>query len=173
MKTTRRFSRRKFVAAVGLAGLGTVGYARWIESSWLGVGRHSVKLATGSLSQPIKILQLSDLHASDVVPLTFIEKAVRRGLELKPDLILLTGDFVSRPYDNFDDYTKILRRLSEQHPCYATLGNHDGGRWAVNRGGYANTDAVRRLLDNSGIALLNNRSVEVSVQGNPLQLVGL
>jgi predicted MPP superfamily phosphohydrolase len=125
------------------------------------------------LAQPVKVLHLSDLHASDVVPLAFIEKAVRMGLELKPDLVLLTGDYISGRFDKFDEYGRILRLLSEKHPCYATLGNHDGGRWASVRGGYNDTQAVRDLLKAGGITLLHNLSVEAKIRETSLRLVGL
>jgi predicted MPP superfamily phosphohydrolase len=173
MNSQRRFSRRKFAVGTGLAALGTVAYARWIESGWLGIGQHSVKLSSAGLSQPLRILQLSDLHASSVVPLTFIEKAVRLGLDLKPDLVFLTGDFISGRFDQFDEYAKILQLLSTQHACYATLGNHDGGKWARVRNGYEDTQAVRGLLNNAGVTLLHNRSVEAQVGNNSVRLVGL
>lgn len=43
----------------------------------------------------MRILYLSDLHASPDVPKSLIESAIGLGLELKPDLACLTGDFVT------------------------------------------------------------------------------
>ena len=173
MKPNKKFSRRKFLGVLGLSAVGTLGYMRWIEPRWLGVGQHSVKLANHSLASPVKVLQLSDLHASDAVPLAFIAKAVRKGLELEPDLVLLTGDFITERFNQFADYAKVLSPLAERTPCFATLGNHDGGAWAAPRGGYADTASVREMLAQSGISLLHNQSAELNIGQNTIHLVGL
>jgi len=153
--------------------LGAAVYSRWIESRWLGVGRPTVNLTGRALPNPVKILQLSDLHASDVVPLDFIAKAVRLGLEQQPDLVFVTGDFLTGRFDRLEDYAKVLRPLSERLPCFATLGNHDGGRWASARRGYESTENVRELLVQSGITLLHNRSTELGIQKSSICLIGL
>jgi predicted MPP superfamily phosphohydrolase len=173
MKQHRRFSRRKFLAGLCIAGVGGITYSRFLEPRWLGVGRATVKLRQGAVSAPIKILQLSDLHASPVVSLKFIAQAVAKGLALKPDLIFLTGDFISGKFGEFDAYAEVLSPLAKIAPCFAILGNHDGGSWAAARGGYVNTERVRKLLSDSGAKLLHNESTEVQVAGTALRLVGL
>lgn len=173
MSTARRFSRRKFLALLGLSAAGTAAYVRWIEPRWLGLGRHTIKLANSTLPGPIKILHLSDFHASQVVSLDFIERAVRRGLTLQPDLILLTGDFITGRYERFADYGKVLQLLPKNCPCFATLGNHDGGPWAKRNDGFADTTAVRELLARGGIMLLHNRPEEIQLGGASLRLIGL
>ena len=122
---------------------------------------------------PLKVLQLSDLHASKYVSLDFIAKAVQLGLSLKPDLVLLTGDFITRKFDQLDRYAEILSSLSRATPCFACLGNHDGGSWAAGRHGYADTDSVRSLLTRSGVELLHNRATNLQIKGWNFRLVGL
>jgi predicted MPP superfamily phosphohydrolase len=146
---------------------------RLLEPRWLGVGRVTVKLRPGTISAPIKILHLSDLHASPVVSLKFIERAIAKGLELKPDLIFLTGDFISGKFSEFDAYAEVLSPLAKAAPCLAILGNHDGGSWARARGGYVNTQNVRDLLTRSGARLLYNESTVTQVAGTSLRIVGL
>jgi len=73
-----------------------------------GIGRHTVTLGKSRNAAPLKVLQLSDLHASKFVSLDFIAKAVQLGLSLKPDLVLLTGDFITRKFDQFDRYKETL-----------------------------------------------------------------
>ena len=91
LKLAMKISRRKLLVLLGASGVGAALYSRFGESQWLGIGRHTVRLAGRSIPKPIKILQLSDLHASRVVSLEFITKAVRLGLACEPDLILLTA----------------------------------------------------------------------------------
>jgi hypothetical protein len=121
----------------------------------------------------LKVLQLSDLHASKFVSLDFIARAVELGLSLKPDLVLLTGDFITGKFDQFEGYEQVLSPLAKAAPCFACLGNHDGGAWAAARHGYSDTEAVRSLLSKSGIELLHNRATHVRLKDRTLRLIGL
>ena len=170
---SKKFSRRKFLAAAGLAGLGGASYVHWLEPGWLDVGRHEVSLHQGRPRPPLKILQLSDLHASPVVSLDFIAEAVRLGLQQQPDLICLTGDFISHKFDAFGEYARVLAPLARAAPTFACLGNHDGGAWSVRCGGYENTARVGTLLADSGITLLHNRATSLKLRDWQLQLVGV
>ena len=167
----KKLSRRKFLAgALGATAAGFA-YMKWLEPHWLGIGRHEVKVGAHGGS-PIRLLQLSDFHASEQVSLDFVQSAVEKGLKLKPDLICLTGDFITWRYDAFRRYAEILKPLSDAAPAFATLGNHDGGRW-VGTAGYSDTSLVRDLLTRSRIELLHNHSTTVSIQGRKLNLVGV
>jgi len=166
------FTRRKFLAAAGLCAFGA-GYAFAVEPRWLGVGRHEVKLSKTGGRSPFKLLQLSDLHASHVVSLGFIAKAVQLGLSLKPDLICLTGDFITRGFNQLAGYSEILRSLADSAPTFACLGNHDGGLWAARRRGYADTNRVRELLAESGATLLHNSAKTIRIRDWDLTLVGV
>lgn len=167
----KKWSRRKFLAGAAGALLGGFAYSRWVEPRWIGTGRHEVKLGTMG-SSPIRLLHLSDLHASGCVSLDFISAAVQRGLKLKPDLICLTGDFITGRYDAFPRYAEVLKPLADAAPTFATLGNHDGGSW-VGAAGYSDTTEIRALLTGARIELLHNRSTTAEIRGQPLALVGV
>src|SRR3954469_16652543 len=158
MANGKIISRRKFLAAIGSGGLWPAAYMHWGESDWLQVGRHRVPIDSEWPS--VRILHMSDLHASPVVSLTQINEAIDVGLHLKPDLICLTGDYITRKYDYFDELGHLLRRLPDAAPCFACLGNHDGGRWSAHLG-YADTTKVERMLSRAGITLLRNSSVRM------------
>ena len=167
----KKLSRRKFLAgALGATAAG-IAYMKWWEPRWLGTGRHEVRLGKEAGS-PIRLLQLSDFHASEEVSLDFIQSAVEMSLRLKPDLICLTGDFITWRYEEFPRYAEILKPLADAAPAFATLGNHDGGRW-VGTAGYNDTSLVRDLLTRSRIELLHNRSTSVQIQGRKLDLIGV
>lgn len=167
----KTWSRRRFLAgAAGASALG-LAYMKWWEPRWLGVGRHEVKLAAGG-GTPVRLLQLSDFHASEAVSLDFIGSAVAKGLELKPDLICLTGDFITWRYDAFRQYAEVLKPLADAAPVFATLGNHDGGRW-VGTSGYRDTSLVREMLTSARVELLHNRSTSLSVRGRPFTVTGV
>jgi predicted MPP superfamily phosphohydrolase len=167
-----QITRRQFLIAASASALGGLTYVRAVEPRWLSVTRPNVRLdaRTGA---PFTLLHLSDLHASRVVSLSFLAAAVRQGLALRPDLICLTGDFITRGYDAPEDYARVLRPLSEAAPTFACLGNHDGGAWAARRRGDADTTRVRSLLHRAGITLLHNTARTVQVRGHTVRLVGL
>ena len=73
-------TRRKFLFALGGGGAvavaGGLAYARWGEPHWLEVNRVVVPLAREpGGAPPLRLLQLSDFHASPVVSLEFIAEA--------------------------------------------------------------------------------------------------
>ena len=168
-------SRRRFIIAAAGAGLSATGsgfYIRKIEPAWLRVTTSQLKLPPGKWpGTPLRVLHLSDLHFSHAVPLSLIDAAITRGLAEKPDLICVTGDFVTfnESYDAAA-YAPVLARLAAAAPTFATLGNHDGR--------FKNPFAVAphqvgELLRHAGLGLLQNRRETLSVRGRRLHLVGV
>jgi uncharacterized protein len=141
----------------GLIGIGVGGaYYRYSESTHLELTHKQVSLGEGKDRKPVRLLHLSDLHASHRRSLALAERAVDLGLRVRPDLICVTGDFVTHRVRHGDAYSRILRRLAEAAPTYACLGNHDGGKWAGARGGYKDGSRITRLLRETGIHILSN-----------------
>lgn len=165
-------TRRKLFRRL-LIGAALPSYAFAVEPKWLDQTLHTVPMPGHDLG-PVRILHLSDLHISNFVPFSLIERAVTMGLAAKPDLICVTGDFITNSQD-FDgqQYRRILRRLSAYAPTFATLGNHDGGPWTEGIGGFPDSKVVRSLLADSGIRLLHNRNEIVQLRGQELRLAGV
>ena len=170
-----RITRRRFLAALGFGGAGFAADMRLFEPHALTIGRHEIALGFAGKRPPLRLLHLSDFHASDCVSLGFIEESVRLGLSLEPDLVCLTGDFISWRWEAWERYAHILAMLAQRAPSFACLGNHDGGRWAASsrHRGYPDTAAVRALLAQAGVELLHNASRTPHIGGGPLTLVGV
>jgi predicted MPP superfamily phosphohydrolase len=173
-------SRRNFLRGlVGAISGGAAGaaYMRWAEPDWFEVTHTAVTLPRRSAEgghEPLRVLHLSDLHAyAPWVSLVHIAESVKRGLAQKPDLICLTGDFITLRYDAFAEYVNVLRPLAAVAPTFACLGNHDGGNWARGDGGYGHAENVRELLKASGIELLHNTTRELTARGRRVQLIGV
>ena len=165
----RFLTRRRFLLGCISAGAGAAAWTRGVEPWWWQVAHHTVPLGLGG--EPVRLLQLSDMHA-DPMPLDYLRKTFRAGLALKPDLICLTGDFITHKYDRWDEYAALLAELPAAVPTFAVLGNHDGGAWA-RRKGYADTRLVRAMLEAAQIPLLHNRRERLELRGHQLDLVGL
>ena len=174
MKFLPRFiTRRRFLSGCFSAVAGAGLWTRFIEPWWFKIAQHTVPLGFGG--EPLRLLQLSDMHA-DPMPLDYLRKTFRAGLALKPDLICLTGDFITRKFDRWDEYAALLSKLPVVAPTFAILGNHDGGKWAYRIGfhdGYADTKLVRAMLDAAHIPLLHNRRERLALRGHALDLVGV
>ncbi len=77
-----------------------------------------------------RIVQLSDVHYGFLVPPELVHHVVKRANELKPDVIVCTGDYVHERNTTaeIDQVWPILSKLSAPSGVYSVLGNHD--HWA-------------------------------------------
>jgi predicted MPP superfamily phosphohydrolase len=111
------------------------------------------------------LCQLSDLHRGLLVAEGFLRKAVAIANSLRPDLTVVTGDFVSDRAHFAASCGAVLAGLQAPDGVYGVLGNHD----------YWNEDpeAVSAALQRSGIQLLTNRSVTLRQGGVAWSLCGV
>ena len=170
-------TRRQFLFGVAgsvlTAGAGFE-YVRRVEPRWLAVSHVNVPLRPPvKPGVPLRLLHLSDLHLSSVVPLEYIAHSIDRGLAEKPDLIVVTGDFYTGDAVNIVQYADVLSRLSAAAPTFACLGNHDGGTWSQRHGGVAMINAVLGLLARARITCLLNETYSLKVKDQPVQLFGV
>lgn len=122
------------------------------------------------------IAQLSDFHYDERFSAVPIRKGVEIVNQLKPDLVVLTGDFVTIPmffgsYQNktrsaavIEPCAQLLSRLEPRIGTFAILGNHD-----------AESDVPRIVatLQASNIPVLRNSSVPIEREGARFWLCGL
>jgi hypothetical protein len=146
---------------------------RWFEPYALQVHAVRVALSRDPATPPIRIVHLSDLHASEFVSYEFIDEAVTLALAQKPDVVALTGDFFTNVLVDADRFARILRRLSAAAPTFGCLGNHDGGPWTHQCGGYATIREVQALLHAANVSCLLNASESLTVRGRALQMIGV
>lgn len=165
--------RRCFLqwGTLGLAGVATASYMRFVEPEWLDVTEKTLNLNT-ALASPLRVLHLSDFHASTVVSLDYLDRAIQRSLTLNPDLICLTGDYITTAIDDFARYQRILKQLSDHAPTVACLGNHDGGDWLAGHGGYNSSAEVLALLQASGVQCLQNTGQSFQFGTQSLHIIG-
>ena len=102
-----------------------------------------------------------------------LKRGFRRRPRLKPDIICLTGDFITRRIHDRIAYRRALSTLADAAPTFACLGNHDGGRWAGRHGGYATPDAVADILGESGAVILSDESQMIAVGDANVRLIGI
>jgi predicted MPP superfamily phosphohydrolase len=122
-----------------------------------------------------RIAQLSDLHYDDHFSSVPLRKAVDLVNGLQPDLVVVTGDFITSPFvkrrslwvraaSAIEPCAQLVAQMRARFGILATLGNHD-----------VSTDPAHiiAVLQANGISVLRNRSVPLERDGERLWLAGV
>jgi predicted MPP superfamily phosphohydrolase len=72
-----------------------------------------------------RIVHLSDIHHSPFTSLEHIARAVEIAGDLRADMFVLTGDYVSHEAQYIAPVAEVLGKLESEFGTYACLGNHD------------------------------------------------
>ncbi len=157
-------TRRELLTGLVAAGLGLPRMAE-AESRPEHLGVTRTELAVAGLDPAhdgLRVAHLSDIHVGAGTPDARIIAAVRAVNAGKPDLVLLTGDYVTWTAKVIPHIPLVLGGL--QAPVYSVLGNHDH---------YVDAVAVRRELEKMGYAVLQNEHTVARLRGADLTLVGI
>lgn len=160
------FGRRRFLrgtAVVSAAGvLGAV--PAFAEAQGTAVPEHVTFDVPGldPAHDGVRVAQLSDLHVGPRTPASIIRGAIEEANRFEPDLVVLTGDFLSRDPREVTEIREQLGGLAA--PTVAVLGNHDV--WVDPAG-------VSRALRGHGYEVLDNAWTSIRVRGAPFPVVGV
>ena len=84
-----------------------------------------LELHSPKISQPTRVVQLSDLHFSSIIDEDFARMVVRLTNAQKPDLIVMTGDYVDPGVISPDRVTEEMNKLEAPLGKYGISGNHE------------------------------------------------
>jgi uncharacterized protein len=124
----------------------------------------------------LKIVQISDIHSGSFDNKKAVEKGVQMVLDLKPDLILFTGDLINDRTTEMQGYEEVFSRLKAPMGVYSTLGNHDYGdyvKWPNQAARDQNIEDLKNLQAAMGWRLLMNEHVVLERQGQEIALIGI
>lgn len=136
------------------------GVYSFFEPYWPKVQTHTIatpKLPPGS--SPIRIVHISDTHCEPFVRLE--ERLPGIIADLKPDLIVFTGDASNNP-EGVPTFRRLISDLAAIAPTYACRGNWD---WR--------SDAGSKLYIGTGATELVNRGTLINVRGSRVYLAGM
>lgn len=137
-------------------------YVRWRSSERFCVNNERIWLdALPSAFHGLRVVQISDIHHGLFLPEEWLFQAVCQANWLKPDIIALTGDFVTYSRRNIGPAAELLGALRARYGVYAVLGNHDFR---------VDADAITAALHHQGIDVLRNRHISL---GESLYLAGV
>ncbi|GJE55292.1 MULTISPECIES: metallophosphoesterase [Methylobacterium] len=176
-------SRRQVLTGLGASALaaGSTGtYAFAIEPRFrLAVTSYAPVLPGWTPGLSLRIAAIADIHVGEpYMPLDRVAEIVAATNALKPDLILLLGDYpagrrVTWTRVALPDFARVAEGLRAPLGVHAVLGNHD---W------WDDTDALdarkgpveaRRVLEARGIPVMENDAIRLLKDGKPFWLAGL
>lgn len=111
-----------------------------------------------------RIVHLSDIHHSPFTDLAHIERTVAVSNLLKPDMFVLTGDYVSHEREYIEPVAEVLGNLKSEFGTFACLGNHD--HWT-------DAELVTDSMRDAGIKVLINEGIRFTAQNSSFWIAGV
>lgn len=133
-------------------------------------GHRAAKLAPhprgkDRVERPLRIVQISDPHLGPFMSVARLRAIAQRAVDAKPDLVVLTGDFLTMESQSDPDLLAValepLRALPGR--VFACHGNHD----------HEAPQVVARAMKLNGISLLIDAAVEIDTEAGRVQVVGV
>lgn len=159
------FNRRNFIRTGVVGAMGSVAYARWVEPNRLTITRKEIQIP--NLPQALDglvIAHLTDFHYDPDRQNELIAEAVSATNAEAPDIIALTGDFITDTGDVFSPLMEQLSGLKAKHGIYGVMGNHDG--WN------ARYSLFQKGFRQAGFEFLINDGTRINIRGESLYLLG-
>jgi len=113
----------------------------------------------------LRVVQLSDIHAGVYMTEREIGRYVDRIIALKPDLFVVTGDFISNSMAYLPGCAEQIARVPTKYGTFATLGNHDN--W------YGRMRAMRSVFHRYDVSLLVNAHRILETEQGPFAVAGI
>lgn len=168
--TRRLLPRRRFLGhaavLVSATPFAAAGYGLLYGRLDVEVVRRRIRLARlPKAFDGLRVAQLSDVHIGPFTTADYIRRCVSITNELKPDVIALTGDYISWDQAVKEDVVDALAGLRATHGVFACLGNHE------EEGDVE--ESVSGLFAARGIRVLRQEHAAIQVDGEILTLAGI
>jgi hypothetical protein len=161
----RRFLTRAAVA-VSTTPFAACAYGLLYERTEIQTTHQPIRLpALPAAFEGFRIAQISDIHIGPFMPAEDIRRCVEMVNRLKPDLIALTGDFVTWEGSPQRAVVEALAGLRAPYGIFGCLGNHE--IWAHVE------DSITRLLAQHGAKMLRQEHVLISSGRDHINLIGV
>jgi len=117
-----------------------------------------------TLFQGYRIVQISDIHYGQWITADRLKGVISLINQQEPDIVAITGDFVSYSGNNVEDLIPALKEIRARDVTVAVLGNHDY---------WLGAKRIRSILSESKIIELNNDVYTVTREGEALHFAGV
>ena len=161
--TARRFLKRRELITLALSSPEPelpVAFARDPEISTMEIFLDRL----GEYHDGLRIVHLTDIHHSLFTPLEYVQRAVKMANLLRPDVVALTGDYVTLSPTYIWPMAQMMGRLRARLGVFAVLGNHDFK---------VDANELTRALRAQRIRVLRNAHYPLRAGGSTLWMVGV
>lgn len=126
----------------------------------------SIEIKSNKIKNDIRILQISDYHNKKFKNKNKI--VLDEVKNLKPDIIVITGDLISRTTENCDNAYNFIKELIKINPnVYFVNGNHERDNINIP------ADEFNLNLSKSGARVLINQGLKVNINGDYINICGV
>ena len=115
----------------------------------------------------IKIVHLSDLHRRSFGKHN--KRLIKKISSLKPDIIIFSGDLITRDLKSLDVTEKFIQKLVNIAPVYFSFGNHELDMKRLYPDKY---QKFIYILKNNGVHILNNKSESILINNRKINITG-
>jgi predicted MPP superfamily phosphohydrolase len=112
----------------------------------------------------LRLVHLSDLHYGPLTNSDHLARAIKAANDLHPDLIALTGDYISQDRSYAAPCAELVGRLRARYGVFAVLGNHD--HWT-------DAELIVDLFRLAGIRVLLNEGMRLDLRKQSFWLAGV
>lgn len=116
-------------------------------------------------ARPLRILQLSDLHAGPFLDAASIAPVIAAARGLEPDLVVLTGDYLTHVADEGIALAAAFAALRPPLGGFLIFGNHDYR--------HRREHEIAAAFEKVGYRALRNEGVAIEVGGGRVFLAGI
>jgi len=155
------FHRRFLAGCISLGVLAIGGYSLW-EARNIEVTRLEIPLRNLPAGMDgISLVQISDVHYGMLNENGRLFKIVQQVNDLRPDMVVITGDLVDESVAHMEEMAGPLSSLKTRLGVFAIMGNHEF---------FANVDRAMAIMRQAGVKVLRN---EITILPGGLQILGI
>lgn len=113
----------------------------------------------------LRILHISDIHRKTFGKCN--SKIVEKAKKISPDIIVITGDLISRSMNDYHDTGVFLKNLRKISPVYLSLGNHELDLPFNLR------NKLFKTINKSGVRILKNETIKIKKNNYTAYISGI
>ena len=157
-KTEKRRFLHRSLFNVGISGITLTNSGSLIEPQWIEITQHEISIANlPPAFEGFSIVQLTDLHHSSMVTLDYLQACFRQVVDLQPDLVVMTGDYITYQEKYAQPVAQAICEIIVEAgiPTYGVLGNHDHWNSDWNNDSDTSMFPLRNRWKGDGVEVLN------------------
>jgi len=133
---------------------------RWVKTTYITIESYDIPKAFDGK----RIVLVSDIHHGSALSLERVHKMVQRINDLKPDIIVLGGDYVSNEKKYIKPVFDELMLLRSNYGIFGVIGNHDY---------FVDGDLTLKMMKRNKINVCENKSYWIKIKSDSIKIGGV